>query len=122
MMGHVMHMWQGKTITALSLVACSPRDVNGRSSRTEPAGVEGPARQGGTAGQDKETEASTMSEAGEEDMPAGGTLIVCPRSVLATTWEAEIAAKMVHARLFCHVCPPPHRVLRLLLGDAAATS
>ena len=48
-------------------------------------------------------EEGTLQEA---DMPAGGTLIVCPKSVLAT-WEAEIRAKMVETPINCNLYPVP---------------
>ena len=72
-------MAQGKTITALSLVACRPR------------------KGAGSKGVEQEPHADADADAADADdaMPAGGTLIISPKSVLDATWAAEIRAKMV---------------------------
>jgi hypothetical protein len=78
---------QGKTLTALALVASSPG----------PAEALRDAHDAAQHCRDKTPEASTSDAA----QPLGGTLIVCPKSTLRATWLAEIRRRMVGSSAPC---------------------
>ena len=71
---------QGKTLTALALVVSDPR---------------------GPVLNLEETQVSDQTAG--VFMPPGGTLILCPKSTLWSTWEAEIRRRLVwpyHEQLY----------------------
>ncbi len=70
---------QGKTLTALALVVSDPRGAL-------------PVEQPPAESEDIAEEDDTLKAA---PSPAGGTLILCPKSTLHSTWLAEIKRRLV---------------------------